>query len=153
MIIIQFIFSIPLLCNILIKKHSLYNAPRVQYIQSTDFYPIKSLHKIENEDGTFHNISYDIMDNNEFSIIKTDKYSTQCLENYFIKNGEVCPITEIIFDNKASNIYNGYIQISNNEYFYYTNENKIGKLYKSFNYSDFEENKEDSFSNVEIDKI
>ena len=153
MIIIQFIFSIPLLCNILIKKHSLYNAPRVQYIQSTDFYPIKSLHKIENEDGTFHNISYDIMDNNEFSIIKTDKYSTQCLENYFIKNGEVCPITEIIFDNKASNIYNGYIQISNNEYFYYTNKNKIGKLYKSFDYSDFEENREDSFSNVEIDKI
>ncbi len=81
MIIIQFIFSIPLLCNILIKKHSLYNAPRVQYIQSTDFYPIKSLNKIENEDGTFHNISYDIMDNNEFRIIKTDKYSTQCLEN------------------------------------------------------------------------
>jgi len=152
MIFIQLVFSFAVASNILYKKHSLYCAPRVQYIQSTDFFPIKSLYKNENEeDGEY--ISFDRMDDNKFSIIKNEKYSTQCLENYFIKKDEACPITDIIFDNKSSNIYNDYIQKGNNEYFYYTNQNKLGKLYKSFNYSEFEENVEYYFSNDEINKI
>ena len=153
MIIIQLIFSFALVSKILYKKHSLYSAPNVQYIQNTDFFPIKSLYKIENTDGEFHNVSYDIMDNNKFSIIQTDKYSTQCLEHYFIKKNEVCPITDIKFYNKSSNIYNDYIQKNDNEYFYYTNQNKLGKLYKSFNYSEFEQGKEDSFTNDELNII
>jgi len=93
------------------------------------------------------------MDNNEFSIIKTDKYSNQCLEHYFIKKDETCPITDIRLYNETKKNYNDYLQISNNEYVYYTNQNKLGKLYKSFNYTEFEENKEDSFSNDEINKL
>ena len=151
MIFIQLIFSFVLVSNILYKKHSLYNTPRVQYIQSTDFFPIKSLYKTENEDGEF--ISFDTMDDNKFSIIKNEKYSTQCLENYFIKKDEACPITDIIFDNKSSNIYNDYVQKGNNEYFYYTNQNKLGKLYKSFNYLKFEENIEYSYTTDEMNKI
>ena len=118
MIIIQIIFSFVLVSNILYKKHSLYSNENVKYIQSLDFFPIKSLYKIDNEDGSFQNISYDLMDDNQFSIIQTKKYSTQCLDNYFIKKDETCPITDIIFDNKMTNVYNDYIRKSNNEYFY-----------------------------------
>ena len=153
MIIIQIIFSFVLVSNILYKKHSLYSNENVKYIQSLDFFPIKSLYEIDNEDGAFQNISYDLMDDNQFSIIQTKKYSTQCLDHYFIKKDETCPITDIIFDNKLTNVYNDYIRKSNNEYFYYTNQNKLGKLFKSFNYSDFEEKKEVSFTNDEINKI
>ena len=147
MIILQLISSFALVSNIFYKKHSLYSAPRVQYIQTTDFFPIKSLYKIEND------INFDKMDSNKFSIIQTGKYSNQCLENYFIKKDQSCPLTDIIYDNKSSNIYYDYIQKSSNEFFYYTNKNKFGKLYKSFNYSDFEKNNEDSLSNQEINKI
>ena len=38
-------------------------------------------------------------------------------------------------------------------FFITQNKNKFGKLYKSFNYSDFEKNNEDSLSNQEINKI
>ena len=69
MIILQLISSFALVSNIFYKKHSLYSAPRVQYIQTTDFFPIKSLYKIEND------INFDKMDSNKFSIIKTGKYS------------------------------------------------------------------------------
>jgi len=153
MIFIQLIFSFILASNNFIKKHSLYSGPRIQYIQSTDFFPIKSLNKTIDEDGIFQNISFDKMISNKFSIIKTKKYSVQCLENYFIEKDEVCPITDIKFYDKPNNIYNDYIQKSENEYFYYTNQNKLGKLYKSFSDSEFEKNNEDSFSNNEINKI
>ena len=106
MFFIQLICSSVLLSNIFCKKHSLYSAPNVQYIQSLDFFPIKSLNKIDDEEGQFQNINFDIMDNNKFSIIYTEKYPTQCLENYFIKKDESCPLTDIILDNKSSNIYN-----------------------------------------------
>ena len=56
----------------------------------------------------------------------------------------------ISFNNQ---IYYDYIQKSSNEFFYYTNKNKFGKLYKSFNYSDFEKNNEDSLSNQEIKSL
>ena len=103
MIILQLISSFALVSNIFYKKHSLYSTPRVQYIQTTDFFPIKSLYKIEND------INFDKMDSNKFSIIKTGKYSNQCLENYFIKKDQSCPLTDIIYDNKSSNIYYDYI--------------------------------------------
>ena len=153
MIFIQLIFSIVLVTNILYKKHSLYSAPIVNFIQRTDFFPIQYLYKIDDAEGVFQNISFDKMDNNEFSIIKIDKYPNQCLEHYFIKKDETCPITDIRLYNETKQNYNDYLQISNNEYFYYTNQNKLGKLYKSFNYTEFEENKEDSFSNDEINKL
>ena len=153
MIFIQLIFSIVLVTKILYKKHSLYSAPIVNFIQRTDFFPIQYLYKIDDAEGVFQNISFDKMDNNEFSIIKTDKYPNQCLEHYFIKKDETYPITDIRLYNETKKNYNDYLQISNNAYFYYTNQNKLGKLYKSFNYTEFEENKEDSFSNDEINKL
>ena len=153
MIIIQLIFSFILVSKNFYKKHSLYSAPRVKYIQSLDFYPINYIYKTNSINGTFINISYDTMSNNKFSLIQTKKYSTQCLEYYFIQKNEACPITDIKFDNKFSKIYQDSIQISHNEYLYYTNQNKLGKLYKSFYYSKFERIKEDVFTNEDINKI
>ena len=70
---------------------------------------------------------------------------------FFIQANEPCPITDIKLEEekKSENEYKNYsyIQISDNEYLYYTNDNKLGKLYKSFNYSEFKENKEDVFFN------
>ena len=85
MIIIQLIFSFILVSNNFYKKHSLYSASRVQYIQSLDFYPINNIYRADNINETFIKISYDTISDNKFSIIQTEKYSTQCLEHYFIK--------------------------------------------------------------------
>ena len=153
MIIIQLIFSFILVSKNFYKKHSLYSAPRVQYIQSLDFYPINYINRTDNINGTFKNIIYDTMSDNKFSLIQTKKYSTQCLEHYFIKKNEACPITDIKFDNKFSKIYQDSIQISDNEYCYYTNKNKLGKLYKSLYYSEFEGIKENAFTYEDINKI
>ena len=92
------------------------------------------------------------MNNSEFSLIKTQKYSIQCLENYYINKDESCPITDIKLGNKNDKIYNQSIQINENEYIYYTNENKLGKLYKSFNYSELKENIEDAFTLEKISR-
>jgi len=153
MIIIQFIFATILVSKNFYRKHSLYSAPPVQYIQSTSFYPIKSFYPYYDSNREFVNISYNTKDDNKFSLIQTEKYSTQCLEHYFIEKGEICPITDIKFETEMNNIYKDYIQISDDEYFYYTNQNKLGKLYRSFNYTEFEGNREDSLTNDEINKI
>ena len=142
---LQLILSFILLTNSFYKNHSLYKAPKFEYIQHTNFYPIKSLFPIYYENGTFKNIGFEKMNDDKFSLIKTDEYSTQCLENYFIKTNESCPITDIKFERKMKNEYHNYIKINNKEYLYYSKENKLGKLYKSFIYSDFKEKKEDTF--------
>ena len=148
----QFILSIILLTNNFYKKHSLYKEPKIKYVHNLNFYPILSLYG-EFYYGRFH-ISYDRMKIKEFSLIKSEKFSTKCLENYYIYTNETCPIKEIKITNRKFNEYNNYIRITDykvgNQYIYYTNENKNGKLYKSFNYSDFLENKKDIFS---LDKI
>ena len=150
MIVMQLIFSFILVSKNFYKNYDLYDSPRFQYIQSTNFYPINSLYKTYdiNED-----ISYNTMNDNKFSLIQSEKYPTQCLEHYFISKDETCPITDIKFENKQSNIYQNYIDMSYNEYLYYTNQNKIGKLYKSFNYTDFKNNKENALTHEDIDKI
>ena len=142
MLSFQLFLSFILLSNSFYKNLYLYKGLRLQYIQSTDFYPIESLYKTYFENGTFEKISFKRMNSNKYSIMKTNEYSTQCLENYFIKANESCPITDIKFEKTKSNEYHNYIQISDNEYLYYTRENKLGKLYKSFNYSEFKKNKE-----------
>ena len=130
--------------------HTLCQQKKIEYTQSLGDYPIKSLYATYNENGTIIGINYDRMSDETFSIIKTEYYSTQCLENYYIKTNVSCPITDIKFENKKSSEYHNYIKINDEEYLYYTNENKLGKLYKSFNYKDFKENKEDI---IPIDKI
>ena len=145
----QLIISFILLSNNFYKKHPLYKIPKFQPIQQLDFYPIKELFETNFVNGDI-DINFDTIKTNKFSLIKSNKYSKQCLENYFIESNEACPITDIIFEKNRNKIYQNYIQIYDNEYLYYTNENKLGKLYKSFNYYKFRENKTDIFTLDEI---
>ena len=140
LIFFQWIISVILLSDNFYKDQSLYEDPNFNNIQNIDFKPIISLYKIFYENGSFENISFDTMNNSEFSLIKTQKYSVKCFENYYITTNKLCPITDIIFEKNRNKIYQNYIQIYDDEYLYYTNENKLGKLYKSFNYYKFKEN-------------
>ena len=150
MVIFQLILSIILLSNNFYKKHSLYNNPKVNYIQNINDFPINFLYEITDENYIFVNISYDTMKDKEFSLIKTENFPNQCLEHYYIRKNETCPITDIELEKMKNNEYQNYIKIRDDEYLYFTKENKLGKIYKSFNLSDFEENKEDI---INIDEI
>ena len=139
----QFILFIILLSNNFYKKLSLYKGEQFKFIQNTGFLPINSLYKSSSYDDLGNpTINFGTMSSSEFSLIKTEKFSTQCLDNYWIQSDESCPITDIYLGNKNDNKYQNYIKITENEYIYYSKENKIGKLYESFNYTEFKENKE-----------
>ena len=143
----QFILFIILLSNNFYKKLSLYKGEQFKFIQNTGFLPINSLYKSSSYNNFVNpTIYFGTMSSSEFSLIKTEKFSTQCLENYWIQSDESCPITDIYLGNKNDNKYQNYIKITENEYIYYSKENKIGKLYESFNYTEFKENKENSHS-------
>ena len=95
----QLLLSIILLSDNFYKDQSLYEDQDYNYIQNLYFLPIKSLNKTLNENGVLKSIDFDILNSSEFSLIKTEKYSTQCLENYFIRKNEYCPITDIKLGN------------------------------------------------------
>ena len=76
-----------------------------------------------------------------FSIIETEEYSKECLNNYFIKENDICPITDIILTTDANN-YNYYNDYNTNYtdyeliemdryYIYYKKYNRYGNLYKN----------------------
>ena len=142
LIFCQFIFSIIQLSDNFYRDHILYEKPNFEYIQNLNFHPITNLY------GTgyrFEPISYNTMRNSKFSLIKTEKYATKCLDNFYIEPSESCPITDIVLGDSYNRIYQNYITINDNEYIYYT-KNKLGKLYSSFNYTAFKENKEVFYS-------
>ena len=141
LIFFQFILSVIFLSDNFYKDQSLYKDPNFNNIQSTDFKPIISLYETIDDDG-FKTISFDTMDNPEFSLTKTQQYSIKCFENYYITTIETCPINDIKLGNKNDKIYDDYIQINDNEYIYYTKENNLPKLYKQFKYSDFKSNED-----------
>ena len=67
LIFFQFILSIILLSDNFYKDQSLYEDPNFNNIQSSGFKPIISLYKTFYENGSFENISFDTMNNSEFS--------------------------------------------------------------------------------------
>ena len=147
-ILILFFISIGIPLNHLFNSNYLYEKQKLDNFQKLEDNPISSLKAIY-KNGTFEYIEFGLMSDKMFSLIKTKDYSIQCLENYYIKDGLSCPITDIKMENKNSSEYKNYIKI-NDEYLFYTNENKLGKLYKPFKYDDFKNNKENILS---IDKI
>ena len=63
-------------------------------IRKLDFYPIKSFEITFNENYT-PIIELEKVDR-LYSIFQTGEYTKQCSQNYFIKNTDECPITDII---------------------------------------------------------
>ena len=156
MIIVQFILWVLLsYIKIYYKHHELWNEPEFQYIHKTPFLPIKNLIPNYSTNGTFSHLNYELSEG-IFSINETDEYSKECLENYFIKNIEECPLTHIILENSKNYEYENYteIKISDDKYLYFSRYNKYGQLY---NYSnkliddlDFREN---NFDYISVEKI
>ena len=81
LIFFQFILFIILISDNFYKDQSLYEENKFKYIQNIDFNPIKSLYKVYYENGSLVDINYETLQNTNFSIIKTEKYSKQCLNN------------------------------------------------------------------------
>ena len=129
--IFQFIIFIILTFNNKYKNHYLWKNTKLEPIQELP-YPIIT-------DINMKHLSKDLNDLNittiyqNFSIIKTEEYSKECLLNYFIKEDEICPITDIII---SYNIYKEFIDYSalESEKFniYFKKNYKYGKLYQSF---------------------
>lgn len=148
--VLFFIFIGPIFESCNFNGYNLCERKKIENIQELEDYPVKSLKAIFYENGTFKNIEFGVMSDKSFSLIETEYYSTQCLKNYYIEYNMTCPITDRKLKNKNSSEYQNRIQINDEEYLFYTRENKLDKLYKSFNYYDFKNNKEEILS---LDKI
>ena len=143
MLFAQLILCFILFSNNFYKKHSLWKEPDFINIHEVPYYPIKSINL-----NYYGELSAEKMNDREFSIIKTEEYSNECLENYFIKSYKECPITNIIIDNKINEKYENYTMLEvGNLYLYYTNNYKYGKLYEYNEYN----NKNLNFSKHEFD--
>ena len=129
MYVFQLILCFILFSNHFYKKHPLWKDNEYNPIHELPYSPITDI------DST---LKVTLMQNITYSIEKTEEFSNECLENFFIRSDQDCPITEIIFENKKNENYKDYIEIElndtkyssyNNSYIYYTNKNKKGKLY------------------------
>ena len=118
--------------NIFYKTNELWKNPEVyQQFHQTNFFPIKNI-KVIYSDNEFKNFEYEKADDT-YSITNKDSYTKECIQNYFIKENDECPITDIIIEKEKKNIYTDYneLNINNNLYIYYTNKQNLkGKLYE-----------------------
>ena len=97
--------------------------------------------KYEYRDFNYHfgksNYYYDNRYQN-YSIIETEEYSKECLNNYFIKVNEICPITEIYVNYDSKVVDNqGYNLLRFDDFdIYYKKYSRYGKLYNNPYYID-----------------
>jgi len=112
------------------KNHYLWGEPDFNPIQELPYPPINHIDIIkDNEQVSDIKVTYS---NKAYSLIKTEEYSKQCIDNYFIPQSETCPITEIIVEYSDSDLYSDYekLEISNG-YIYYKIDSQQGKFYDS----------------------
>ena len=138
-IVFQFIISCILLSKNFFKETIFWKKNNFQIIHSLQAEIIKniSINKIE----YFSNLSY--------TLEGSDLLSKECLTNFFISDIDICPITEIIVENKKSNKYINHTEIilDNNLYLYFSRDVKNGSLYQNINnYSNFFEILENKFN-------
>ena len=118
-----------LLSNYFYKAIIFWKDSDYQFIHSLPIKPIKNIYMhydTEIEIETFNNLSY--------TTAKTILYTNECLKNFYIKDNDTCPITDIIKQNFPGDFGSNYIEIiiNNNlnvSYLYYTNNNINGTLY------------------------
>ena len=127
----QFIMCIFIISYHPYNKHTLWNKQDYQQMHKVPYEVIMDV------DGEIYYTS----SNETFSVIKTDIYSKECLENYFINNAKECPITDIIVERNDNNrnAFIGYETVQrNNSFIYYRRDYKYGKLYDIFLKSSFD---------------
>lgn len=98
-----------------------------------DFYPIINI-TVSNENVT-NFLHLEFLNDRKYSLIKKGRFTKECLTNYFINELNECPITDIVLENNKSLTHKGYaeIKLSQDEYLYFSNKNKYGRLYKEDN--------------------
>ena len=118
----------------------------------------------KNKDFTFrHYLPWDIIKNItinktehfygiNYTLEKTDVYEKECLTNFFISDN-ICPITQIIVENRKIDEYTNYreIQLDNNLYLYFSTDIKNGSFYQKINnYSNTTELSEKKYNLTEF---
>ena len=128
--IFQLIIFLVITFNSKYKNHYLWNDRKFEAIQETPHPIITDFIKTFN----YSTFSYDlvpIMSYQNFSIENTVEYSKECLLNYFIKESDICPITDVII-NSDNNLI-GYLTLNiYDNYIHYRRDNKYGKLFNSY---------------------
>ena len=126
----QFLVWIILICLDDYKNHYLYDQLKYETIQEHPYPPIKKIQK--EGSGTSFKLKIEYL-NTKYSLVKTDEYSKECLEEYYIPSNEDCPYTSLYIEYDSTTHPNhNDIEItenSNNAKIYYRNDNKYGKLY------------------------
>ena len=109
------------------KNHILWKNNDYAFVHTLKFNPIINFN-LENE-----KIIAETLEDYHYSIIYIkDIYYKKCQENFYI-NSTICPITDIIIENKKKEKYSNYteLKISENKYLYFTRDNKYEKLYET----------------------
>ena len=127
------------------KKNFLWNEPEFQPIKNTPYPPIKNIIPEKNENDYLLSLTLEYA-NSRFSIIKTEIYTKECLENYFIPENEECPLTEIKVEYNISENYHGYKNISIGKgNIFFKNDSKEGKLYSAYHFSSLNDSNSTEF--------
>ena len=131
-IIIQTLFSIILflLLQILVFSNNIQNI-NINTIHNLNFYPIINISVSNSTESDL--LNFEFINIGKYSQIKEREFTKECLTNFFINKSFECPITDIILEDNRSFLHEGYteIKLPNEEYLYFTNKNKSGRLYKN----------------------
>ena len=126
----QLIFNPFLLYFILFEIEKL----PIEELYSLNFNPLINITVSNNENSS--SINFEYFDYGNYSLIEKGDFNKECLTNFYIKNSYECPITDIIIlKNKSLNIKDyTKLKIENDNYLYFTNKDKIGRLYMESNF-------------------
>ena len=111
MIIIQFIFCVVLLVTNFDKKHFLLKGIKYEAIHELPFNPVYEIYLENKGIGIYDYLVVNTLNDRKFSLIKTEKYSKKCLDNYYINSELECPITQIYLENEKSYIYSSFHEL------------------------------------------
>ena len=122
--IIQIIIFCIITFNSKYNKNYLWNDTNFEPIKKTPYPIIVDIDYLYDD---YLKVSYSYQN---YSIIKTDEFSKECLLFYFVKKSDICPITYIEVD--LNNNLTDYININfGQKYFiHYKRNYKYGQLYK-----------------------
>ena len=113
------------------KKHYLWDEPDFNSIHELPYPPINNINVIYDSDANITDIKVNYS-NKAYSLIETKDYSKKCINNFYIPQSEICPITDIIVEYSNYNTYSDYERIEiNNGYIYYKRDYQQGKFYDS----------------------
>lgn len=116
------------------------NPDGLQQLHKTPYFPISNLKNIYNSNDPSKIVDIEKV-NGVFSIFRDKEYSKGCLNNYFIKKEDECPITDIILEKQKVSTHEDYqeLEISSRLIIYYKKgQITEGNLYKDISIKQIE---------------